>query len=1155
GSPLTPITVTDGLIDMPDLWLMRCGAPPGSGVEGFDDQREDSLADVNGRSAPDPYSLGEVVVPPHGTLSAPYGAAAELERSGSTPRVVSFTGSLEQRFTYLGLHVGLAEPTDEPVQVQLRVRRSGAGGDVDTVTLGPEPGPATTCLLVIAEEGTEFFEANLRLLSEHDDPVQLVIDDVFWSFDTPYPLDPEPDFAEVEILWPTDGLRLSTARPTSVIGRVTVESGVGINATRVASPSWDGAREIIRSTRAGSWTDAGDGRVSRFFWVDGVDVASGEFEIHATIEGPSIRGADSVRVTGSGPPAPPQGEYEAIAEESVDVIPWAMEVTQAVDGPLIVQEPESLVADDRSLVEGKRTVVRAYATQQLLDTVDLREGTLEIDAELYGFRDGVMLPHSPLTPDNGSVNLFSHDPGPRSEAATRPFAENTFNFVLPYEWTEEGDVELRLRANPPESEHYVIERPGAGGALNWISQTVTFTDVGRVGVSAVAFEVYYLCDADWLILDWHPCSGLAEGDVVSTISSPDDVRATLRSWWRVLPASGEFPDYITYSTVTIAHWQDRFAIDEPREVTGPATATSWRNWTDAFYDLYCDDDLETPTLRIRAPSMRDFVAMFEPWPSPVPNAGCAPVNATRAFRTAEAGMVAAQEAAHTAGLRHTSLAHGEGTGVVRFAGDHGQVALPSEPAWGFDTNAMAVLRPDFGDHMHDYLSYGGPMWTSVETWELMFQALSRNRTVGEPRGSVVEAPSEGPASDGDSSQAPGGESVLFEGRVNSEGEITMAAPILVPGGRLGPAAGPDVTVRLLNAGGDVLAEAVTGLEPAGTHGSSTAGVFAVELPVVPEAITLRIDVDGQGSLDVTPDSPAPAIESGPVLDGDRIVWQSPSPGPFEVEATNDGGDTWWPLGSSDDTSLALPDAGPVAGPGWTVRVQTTDGVRVASASSDGIDFTAAPPLAMIGVPANGDLMQPSMVHVEASSSGISDDGTTYEWIVDGAVVNEGRVAEVPIFSEGPHTIGLRVSNEAGVAEDSIEVFAGLDSDGDTMIDVWEEASGLDPHVFDDTGDDPDGDLLPTGQEYRLGTEPLMADTDGDGFSDWRESVSAGDPLDANSIPGPLHGIDDGDLLATAPSSSGSVPPWAWALAGGGLVAVAVGGRELILRRRRESPAG
>jgi len=77
-----------------------------------------------------------------------------------------------------------------------------------------------------------------------------------------------------------------------------------------------------------------------------------------------------------------------------------------------------------------------------------------------------------------------------------------------------------------------------------------------------------------------------------------------------------------------------------------------------------------------------------------------------------------------------------------------------------------------------------------------------------------------------------------------------------------------------------------------------------------------------------------------------------------------------------------------------------------------------------------------------------------------------------------------------------------DTDNDLLPDGYEYLQGLNPVNSGDGQNDADSDGLTWGQEYVLGTNHLVADTDGDGHTDGNEVLAGTDPLDPASPPAP-----------------------------------------------------
>jgi hypothetical protein len=111
--------------------------------------------------------------------------------------------------------------------------------------------------------------------------------------------------------------------------------------------------------------------------------------------------------------------------------------------------------------------------------------------------------------------------------------------------------------------------------------------------------------------------------------------------------------------------------------------------------------------------------------------------------------------------------------------------------------------------------------------------------------------------------------------------------------------------------------------------------------------------------------------------------------------------------------------------------------------------------------------------------------------------------ETSKLQTGTHIITVAIENTdnatVGYQQFNFEVLF-LDSDSDGLDDTYEVVHGLDPFI-DDASQDLDGDTLTNLEEFKLGTAPSLADSDGDGINDGGDAfplITIGNLLDSDN---------------------------------------------------------
>lgn len=126
----------------------------------------------------------------------------------------------------------------------------------------------------------------------------------------------------------------------------------------------------------------------------------------------------------------------------------------------------------------------------------------------------------------------------------------------------------------------------------------------------------------------------------------------------------------------------------------------------------------------------------------------------------------------------------------------------------------------------------------------------------------------------------------------------------------------------------------------------------------------------------------------------------------------------------------------------------------------------------------------------------------------GLWLNGSNVVSALPFSGASHELsrlGLKGALYTAAWYDEVKVTSNAppdilaDSDHDGMPDEWERINGLDPYDPGDASCDADADGLDNLSEYRVGADPSLWDTDGDGWEDGLDLALGNSPTQTESI--------------------------------------------------------
>ena len=672
----------------------------------------------------------------------------------------------------------------------------------------------------------------------------------------------------------------------------------------------------------------------------------------------------------------------------------AMEVTQGIQN----------LANDTPLVAKKTTYVRAYARSNSGPSASA------VDAVLYGTRNNLPLPGSPLHPINGRRSLVT------GAVYIRSLRDSGWLFRLPDSWINAGSISLRLVVDPLQ----------------------TYTEASRLDNELTQ------------------AASFATRQAVCTTFIPVRTSAPLPStsianFWQMLDYAKRL-----WPTASLRPYQQDEPLEEleacswhgiPYPCFGPyeLPGDTWKVFTSLkTRELFTDDPSECD-----APlASMHYVGMVHPSTGTGTTTG---TGMTAVFNLSwvkfsnelaasndpfapRSGETLAHETAHNLGRMHVDCSSPDGvdasypypTNQIDFTGPANH--------YGFDIKSLRPIAPDAAK---DFMSYCTPKWVSDYTWKGLYNQL------------FPFAPAAAPAPSSPLASAAG--AVLVSGAVTptaSTGQLdyawsyptaALSASTLQKWQSLSQqnvqAANSSTAayhVRLLDAADGVLADVpVAPVAPHLHEGNSPVQVFFASLPS-PTSTVARIELL-QGSAVLAsraPGSSTPTISILQPAGGEtftdtlQLSWQGQDADTgdllhYSIQYSPDGGLTWRSLAAdipgdpgSTPASLALPILGmPGSTPsGGLVRIAASDGYHTGLAVSQPFTVSNHKPQPFILTPAAGETSLAGQTNLLRGAASDAEDGSldgaSLSWTIDGLPAGSGEEVNAAGFAPGSHPVIL-----------------------------------------------------------------------------------------------------------------------------------------------------
>jgi hypothetical protein len=392
-----------------------------------------------------------------------------------------------------------------------------------------------------------------------------------------------------------------------------------------------------------------------------------------------------------------------VADGTFNLQIQAVEVTQGVRGdiPARIAPDGDLVlpADGAVHIADRRTVVRVYPWVQTGGSVIVPPVT----AHLWAYRDGELLPGSPISPLNlHAENITSGQP----LAQMRGDAHRSWNFLLPAKWTtgdpDQNSFTLRfvVEANPAGPDQQA-ECQGCAADNQVILEGQQFVTVPPLVIQPYFVE-HTLTERDGSLI---------------TFPAPDlqEYQAVMRAVHAMLPV-GDIGQGLNILTPIDVEWQGLLYQNE-RHIFAEAMVDQYlpggslrgnQGGTIHLF-VFSSDGKHRFLVNYNQDGMRLPLA-WTGWP--YAQSGARPLELVH-------------ELTHVIGLSHAGNGYGEATSNPDYPDPSGRVELN---AYGFDVwNLQAIPPHSPAGETHDFMSYNSldPAWISIYTWETIGNLLGQ----------------------------------------------------------------------------------------------------------------------------------------------------------------------------------------------------------------------------------------------------------------------------------------------------------------------------------------------------------------------------------------------------------------------------------------------